>query len=115
MASFLNVAHSRWGSHLSFLPRASARLTLQSTMKYHSDQALDLADNSYICIFSCYDNPINLRTLRIKNKLTVSPNLEMCINNIFFLNIFFLLSYFLGFALPLFFLYFRSMCEQKIR
>ena len=39
-------------------------------MKFHSDQSLDLADNSYICIFSCYDNPTNIRKLKIKNKST---------------------------------------------
>jgi hypothetical protein len=40
-------------------------------MGYHSDQALDLAEKSYICIFSCYNDAKtkNLRTLRIKNKL----------------------------------------------
>lgn len=43
------------------------------TMGYHSDQALDLADNSYICIFSCYESPNNttsLRELKIQNKRT---------------------------------------------
>lgn len=41
-------------------------------MGYHSDQSMDLQQKSYICIFSCYNNPTtkNLRTLRIKNKLT---------------------------------------------
>ena len=40
------------------------------TMRYHSDQALDLAKDSYICLFSCYNNPLttNIRTLKIKNK-----------------------------------------------
>lgn len=39
-------------------------------MKFHSDQMLDLADNSYICIFSCYDDEKtkNVRTLKIRNK-----------------------------------------------
>lgn len=43
------------------------------TMGFHSDQALDLAENSYICIFSCYDNfnnSFNLRKLKIKEKET---------------------------------------------
>lgn len=40
------------------------------TMGYHSDQALDLAEDSYIGIFSCYDNLDNIRTLKIKNKTT---------------------------------------------
>lgn len=41
------------------------------TMGYHSDQALDLDDNSYICLFSCYNHNINdVRKLQIKNKVT---------------------------------------------
>jgi hypothetical protein len=39
------------------------------SMGYHSDQALDLADNSYICIFSCYSkNTKSLRKLVVKKK-----------------------------------------------
>ena len=42
-------------------------------MKYHSDQALDLKDNSYIGIFSCYEKDIKnckngLRKLQFKEK-----------------------------------------------
>ncbi len=42
------------------------------TMKFHSDQALDLSDDSYICLFSCYEQSSekNLRSLNIKNKET---------------------------------------------
>jgi hypothetical protein len=41
------------------------------TMGFHTDQALDLADNSYIAIYSCYENPsLNPRKLIIKNKQT---------------------------------------------
>ena len=41
------------------------------TMGFHSDQAMDLAENSYICIFSCYDDPLSdIRKLKIKNKET---------------------------------------------
>ena len=43
------------------------------SMGYHSDQSLDLDDNSYICLFSCYDNPSNgndIRKLKIKEKHT---------------------------------------------
>ena len=42
------------------------------SMGEHSDQALDLADDSYICLFSCYNNPqtANIRKLKIKNKVT---------------------------------------------
>lgn len=40
-------------------------------MGFHSDQALDLADNSYICLFSCYETePTNYRKLKIQNKKT---------------------------------------------
>lgn len=38
------------------------------TMGYHSDQALDIDDDSYICIFSLYDGG-DLRTLRVKISL----------------------------------------------
>ena len=40
------------------------------SMGFHSDQALDLADNSFICIFSLYSNPSskNIRQLIIKPK-----------------------------------------------
>ncbi|PKH51136.1 hypothetical protein CXF68_10760 [Tenacibaculum sp. Bg11-29] len=44
-------------------------------MKYHSDQCLDLAPNSYIALFSCYEKPNELteqsiRKLKIKDKIT---------------------------------------------
>jgi hypothetical protein len=41
-----------------------------TTMGFHSDQALDLADNSYICLFSCYntESPKDKRKLIIKEK-----------------------------------------------
>lgn len=39
-----------------------------SNMGFHSDQALDLADNSYIAIYSCYETRMNYRKLVIKNK-----------------------------------------------
>lgn len=46
-----------------------------ATMKYHSDQALDLEEGSYIGLFSCYENPEelsekNLRKLKVKDKAT---------------------------------------------
>jgi hypothetical protein len=39
-------------------------------MGYHSDQALDLATNSYIGLVTCYERgeDIGIRTLKIKNK-----------------------------------------------
>lgn len=44
-----------------------------SSMKYHSDQALDLAEGSYIALFSCYEQPHaltpgDLRKLKVKPK-----------------------------------------------
>jgi len=39
-----------------------------TNMGFHSDQALDLAENSYICIFSCYDNGKATRKLIVKKK-----------------------------------------------
>lgn len=43
-------------------------------MNYHSDQSLDLAEGSYIALFSCYEKPAALsehqtRKLKIKNKV----------------------------------------------
>lgn len=38
------------------------------SMGFHSDQSLDLEDDSYICLFSCYENDSNIRTLKIQNK-----------------------------------------------
>ena len=42
------------------------------TMKFHSDQALDLEEDSYICLFSCYEDESekHLRKLKIKKKCT---------------------------------------------
>ena len=41
-------------------------------MGYHSDQAIDLADDSYICLFSCYEDVENytkdIRKLVVKEK-----------------------------------------------
>lgn len=41
-----------------------------SKMGFHSDQALDLAEDSYIAIYTCYKDPtlLNSRKLIIKNK-----------------------------------------------
>jgi len=44
-------------------------------MNFHSDQSLDLANDSYIGLFSCYENPSNLseqhlRQLHIKDKVS---------------------------------------------
>lgn len=39
-------------------------------MGYHSDQCLDLANDSYIALFSCYDDALFSRKLVTKNKTT---------------------------------------------
>lgn len=45
--------------------------TQYCTMGFHSDQSLDLADDSYIAIYSCYENlPQNPRKLIIQDKIT---------------------------------------------
>lgn len=54
-------------------------------MKYHSDQCLDLATNSYIALFSCYERPEeltenNLRKLKVKNKVR-DKELEFVLEN----------------------------------
>ncbi|MES2617949.1 MAG: alpha-ketoglutarate-dependent dioxygenase AlkB [Bacteroidota bacterium] len=46
-----------------------------SKMNFHSDQSLDLENNSFIGLFSCYENPEkltehNTRKLKIKDKIT---------------------------------------------
>lgn len=54
-------------------------------MKYHSDQCLDLEPNSYIALFSCYENPDEvtkqtLRKLKIKSK-TSGEKFEFILEN----------------------------------
>jgi hypothetical protein len=47
--------------------------TRYKTMGYHSDQAIDLEEKSYIALYSCYSVPhkeSDLRKLIIKNKIT---------------------------------------------
>jgi len=49
------------------------------TMGFHSDQALDLSGDSYIAVYSCYENPhllnkSNSRKLIVKNKKTNKEN-----------------------------------------
>lgn len=55
------------------------------TMGYHSDQSLDLLEESFICIYSCYSDPntTNTRTLKIKNKITKEiVNIDMNHNSL---------------------------------
>jgi hypothetical protein len=54
------------------------------TMRYHSDQALDLAENSYICIYTCYENnPLakDMRHIAIQNKETKQKRIITLNNN----------------------------------
>jgi len=53
-----------------------------TSMKYHSDQSLDLDDNSFICLYSIYNDKSNdnNRCLKIQNKLTKEEN-EIILNN----------------------------------
>lgn len=46
------------------------------SMGYHSDQALDLSEDSSICLYTCYSNPEtkDLRRLRVKNKVTLEQS-----------------------------------------
>jgi hypothetical protein len=43
-------------------------------MGFHTDQSLDLAEESFICLFSCYENastnPLDTRKLIVQNKAT---------------------------------------------
>ena len=59
------------------------------TMGYHSDQLLDLEDNSYICLFSVYNEMENnknfIRCLKIKNKITNEKQEIMLEHNSFVL------------------------------
>jgi hypothetical protein len=53
------------------------------TMSYHSDQALDLASESYICIFSTYSSPDENRILRVQHKETKKiTDIKMTVNSI---------------------------------
>lgn len=56
-------------------------------MKYHTDQALDLEDDSYICLFTCYDKESieisNLRNFQIRDKETLDISEIYLENNSF--------------------------------
>ncbi|WP_163410287.1 hypothetical protein [Flavobacterium ajazii] len=65
--------------YLSFLDFNNALIEVYdsnyATMKYHSDQAMDLEADSYIGLFTCYEKPNeltekNIRKLKIKDKFT---------------------------------------------
>lgn len=50
-------------------------------MSYHTDQTQDLANDSFICLFSCYDNILhNERTLDIINK-TSNDKINLTLSN----------------------------------
>ena len=50
-------------------------------MKYHTDQYLDLDDNSYICIYSCYQYPT-----KYPRKLVIKEKNQQCIQEILLQN-----------------------------
>jgi hypothetical protein len=54
-------------------------------MNFHTDQSLDLEDDSYICLFSCYENQSNnqadIRKLKIMNKVTKESSDILLENN----------------------------------
>jgi hypothetical protein len=54
-------------------------------MRYHTDQSLDLNPDSYICLFSCYENdsnnPDDTRILKVKNKETKELSEALLDNN----------------------------------
>jgi len=52
-------------------------------MGFHTDQELDLKEDSYICIFSCYKNPDtkNFRSLIFKNKVTNKEDNRIILDN----------------------------------
>lgn len=54
------------------------------TMRYHTDQAIDLADDSIICLFTCYENPPekeDIRELLTNNKTTHEKQTFPLLNN----------------------------------
>ena len=56
-----------------------------SKMNFHSDQCLDIENNSFIALFSCYENPDalsvqNIRKLKIKDK-TTNEEFEMSLTH----------------------------------
>ena len=72
-------AQNAWGRQGNTLHFNNALIEIYDhsymKMKYHSDQALDLVENSYIALFSCYAKPEKLnknswRKLKIQNKTT---------------------------------------------
>lgn len=59
-------------------------------MQYHSDHSLDLAENSFIGLFSCYENPNQLeenhiRKLKVRNKTTGNESDILLTHNSFVL------------------------------
>ena len=51
-------------------------------MKFHTDQALDIKEDSYILLFSCYEDPNNThRILRIKNKNSLNITNDIKLEN----------------------------------
>lgn len=52
------------------------------TMGWHSDQALDLGEESFICIFSCYSSEdSDIRKLKIKSKTAAAAARDIPLDN----------------------------------
>ena len=52
-------------------------------MGFHSDQGLDLQDQSYICLYSCYSdpNPPNVRKLLVREKAAPYNTMEITLHH----------------------------------
>lgn len=75
----LNIENQNINNNLPFLDFDNALIEVYDcnymTMKYHSDQSMDLEADSYIGLFTCYENPNeltekNIRKLKLKNRIT---------------------------------------------
>lgn len=75
----LNIENQNINKNLPFLDFDNALIEVYdcnyTTMKYHSDQSMDLEVDSYIGLFTCYENPNeltekNIRKLKLKDRIT---------------------------------------------
>lgn len=75
----LNIENENGDKNLPLLDFDNALIEVYdcnyTTMKYHSDQSMDLEADSYIGLFTCYENPNeltekNIRKLKLKDRIT---------------------------------------------
>ena len=75
----LNIENQNGNINLPLLDFDNALIEVYDcnykTMKYHSDQSMDLEADSYIGLFTCYENPNeltekNIRKLKLKDRIT---------------------------------------------